>query len=743
MLFSSLMCISMTNADKPLSKNTNISPSEFEGNAYISLPIIEEPEVRVYTCNNKLFFERVGALKIERILLGNTTLCDQQENNGITDCDCFFESNSLQSGPYTLVIEYVEAIDYNIPINPTLIPVTQTITVSADPCECTDENDIYYDWQNNYPEKVGYSGNYTYFEVDDNNQSLVIDYNFNNNNDTTNNGVEIKGDRLRFSVDGANGDYRSELRVGDFPIEYSLGKRHVLNWSYYFPKSDIPSEYSYVFPNEPFIIYQNKTKDPNGVGISPVFSLTIVDSTQDDYPNLIPTTAGEIQVVNQAIDDGNFKQRINTGIVPEAGNELEIMLAVRYERDCPSSNSLDIILTLFEYENGPVIKSFKYTGDASILAGSSQAIGVDQPWGGNHKLGLYSFRWNGPKPESCDNCIDRLELEMGPFTINEYCIFDAYSPYLTGNNGSEGCNGPWIDTDGDEICDYADVCEGGDDYVDSDGDGIPDACDASNPSLTDARLAIENVFLQGALNNSPDAFMRDDLRAQSLIPNLEPYSEMANYIHIGGGGEQAAPSVFAITGNNAIVDWVFIEINDINNNVVATRSALLQRDGNIVDTNGVSPVAFTGLADGDYRVTIRHRNHINATTQNTLTFTSGTTSQVDFSMEAIVGTFPMVEANGQMALWACNAAATGQVAFQGPGNIPNGVFFEVLSAPSNNANNVSYIYNSVYSNWDLDMNGEVIYQGGNSDVNFVFFTILLHPGNTGQNINYIIEEQAP
>ncbi len=44
------------------------------------------------------------------------------------------------------------------------------------------------------------------------------------------------------------------------------------------------------------------------------------------------------------------------------------------------------------------------------------------------------------------------------------------------------CAGTFADADGDGVCDVDDICEFGDDNLDSDGDGTPDACDFSNGS---------------------------------------------------------------------------------------------------------------------------------------------------------------------------------------------------------------------------------------------------------------------
>jgi hypothetical protein len=135
--------------------------------------------------------------------------------------------------------------------------------------------------------------------------------------------------------------------------------------------------------------------------------------------------------------------------------------------------------------------------------------------------------------------------------------------------------------------------------------------------------------------------MNDNLRAGNLIPSTEPYGSMnsANnpympvYTHVGGGGgEIAAAGVFATTGSDAIVDWVFVQLRSSasSSTVIATRSALLQRDGNVVDVDGVSPLEFPSVMPGNYYVSIKHRNHIGVMTLNTVGL-SVTATTVDFT----------------------------------------------------------------------------------------------------------------
>ena len=62
---------------------------------------------------------------------------------------------------------------------------------------------------------------------------------------------------------------------------------------------------------------------------------------------------------------------------------------------------------------------------------------------------------------------------------------------------------------------------------------------------------------------------------------------------------------------------------------LATRAALLQRDGDVVDVDGVSSVQVA-VADGNYYVAVRHRNHLGVMTANPVAL-SGGTALIDFT----------------------------------------------------------------------------------------------------------------
>ena len=260
-----------------------------------------------------------------------------------------------------------------------------------------------------------------------------------------------------------------------------------------------------------------------------------------------------------------------------------------------------------------------------------------------------------------------------------------------------------------------------------------------------------NIYLHGAFIDSDNALMRDDLRTKNLIPFQEPYTDLDNFTHIGGGNEQISPNVLSVSGSNAIVDWMFVELRDAQNpsQILATRSALLQKDGDIVDVDGISPVAFN-LANGDYLVCLRHRNHLAAMNKNALHFSNGNTTSIDFNTADIFGENAVKEMPfNKKALWGGNAGGISKIAFQGPDNAPNYVFFEVIGAQDLQADEiaqVNYVFDGSYNQRDVNMDGEVIYQGNNSEVNFIFFSIMNHPqdpGSAEKVINYIIAEQMP
>lgn len=249
------------------------------------------------------------------------------------------------------------------------------------------------------------------------------------------------------------------------------------------------------------------------------------------------------------------------------------------------------------------------------------------------------------------------------------------------------------------------------------------------------------VFLKGAFGNN--GLMRDDLRTKGLIPTTEPYASLPSFQHFGSGGGEAItdPNVLSVSGENAIVDWVMVEIRsdaDLTT-PIATRSALLQRDGDVVGVDGVSPVQFLEVAPGQYHISLRHRNHLGVMTADNINLSSATQS-VDFSNPnlPLYGTNAAVLENGKRLLWLGKVTSDKQINLQGVGNELDVIFFSVLLAPGNTNSNLNYIYKK-YLAADVNMDGYVIYSGPKNDRSFIYSQMLL--GCQNNNCNLI--EQLP
>lgn len=210
------------------------------------------------------------------------------------------------------------------------------------------------------------------------------------------------------------------------------------------------------------------------------------------------------------------------------------------------------------------------------------------------------------------------------------------------------------------------------------------------------------ALLQGPYNSS---LMNDNLRAAtpSLIPAIEPYTALPEFTHINGGGEMVASSVLAVTGNNAIVDWVFIELRSKTAaaTILHTRSALIQRDGDIVDVDGISPLTFAVASPDDYYVAVRHRNHLGIRT-NAVVALSGTAVTIDFTLSSTLtfGTNARQDlGGGVLGMWGGNADSNGSVRATGLAAINDySNLLSQLGTPTN-------IQTNVYMSQDLNMDG--------------------------------------
>ncbi len=246
------------------------------------------------------------------------------------------------------------------------------------------------------------------------------------------------------------------------------------------------------------------------------------------------------------------------------------------------------------------------------------------------------------------------------------------------------------------------------------------------------------VFLQGALlspRTSEENLMRDDLR-QLYLPTISPYTDALTcdiFTFLDGG----ASGTGALSDN--IVDWIYVELRDKNDNtnVITGRSALLQRDGDIVDVDGISVMTIDANVD-DYYVAIRHRNHLGIMTATTVSL-STTTLTLDFTdanNEITWGQHAQTVngvPSGDIAMWAGDSNEDGQIVYAGSFSDVNKVRDQVFNDPDNSIFGgppIATYASKGYHDTDVDLNGFSKYAGASSDVNQIRDNILNNPANS-------------
>jgi hypothetical protein len=258
------------------------------------------------------------------------------------------------------------------------------------------------------------------------------------------------------------------------------------------------------------------------------------------------------------------------------------------------------------------------------------------------------------------------------------------------------------------------------------------------------------AWLQGAYQSPiiTTGLMNDNLRTLPFgtasntanFPQDDPYRQApysTTFTHVNNAATEVIPNsgIVAAQGipGNSIVDWVFIELRNTNaspgNSVLQTRSALIQRDGDIVDVDGVSPVTFNNIADGNYILTIRHRNHLglsldqgtpkNFTEAKSLAGNAGKLADLINAPDAeLFGTstaFTTMNIGGPIvkALWGGNAnvtaAGAGGIRYAATNSDNNTVLQQVLTFPGNVTGAYNYTGTIGYFSGDCNMNKNVRY----------------------------------
>jgi hypothetical protein len=257
------------------------------------------------------------------------------------------------------------------------------------------------------------------------------------------------------------------------------------------------------------------------------------------------------------------------------------------------------------------------------------------------------------------------------------------------------------------------------------GTRLRDWLDPSNTAITvdsyqplNPTVSVQLRALLGGPFDAATVRMRDDLRAAGLVPMTEPYTA-AGYVHVGGGGETTTASVLATSGDNAVVDWVVVELRNAvePTQVVATRSALIQSDGDIMAADGSADLVFT-VPTGPYHVAVRHRNHLGIMTAMPVSL-SGTATSIDLSLPATAihgGAGAANEVSGKRVMCPGDASVDGQLRYTGANNDRDPILQRVGgTVPTGTVNG--------YHPEDVNLDGQVRYTGVANDRDIILQNI--------------------
>jgi uncharacterized repeat protein (TIGR03803 family) len=241
-------------------------------------------------------------------------------------------------------------------------------------------------------------------------------------------------------------------------------------------------------------------------------------------------------------------------------------------------------------------------------------------------------------------------------------------------------------------------------------DGLVKATTPVAPAVQlNARIFLEGPFVSGT------GLMNDALRSQPNFPLSQPFTALG-FASVAPGTITAP--VLAVSGNNAIVDWILVELRDKTNSalIITALPALLQRDGDIVALDGTSVLSIPQPAD-NYFIAVRHRNHLGVMTLNTVAL-SGSPTSLDLTTGsvALFGTAAQKQVGTAWTSWAGNTVANNQLKYTGAANDRDPILLAIGgSTPT--------ATNPGYRSEDCNMDGTVKYTGAANDRDIILLNI--------------------
>jgi len=289
-----------------------------------------------------------------------------------------------------------------------------------------------------------------------------------------------------------------------------------------------------------------------------------------------------------------------------------------------------------------------YSASDMIGAVGSGSLIEAANWADSAAAGVYpapvGMQWIGLISDAAYSHGDTLMME----TDVEFTAGTATGTFQVGvvvtKESFYHSHGDWFATDGSEI-------------VGADSAMANYVTVASQQELTVlANVYLEGPFAAGAMHR--DAGFTDHL------PNAQPYSD--NF-YDGTALDHDNPDVVSELPDS-VLDWVLVSLrSDVigESEVVGSqRTAFLLESGSIVDTSG-GPLLFPDVPPGPYYLVVRHRNHADVMSADTLDLSDALGSwdfRTSMAQAYSAAGDPMKDlGGGKYGMFACDANADGIV----------------------------------------------------------------------------------
>lgn len=216
---------------------------------------------------------------------------------------------------------------------------------------------------------------------------------------------------------------------------------------------------------------------------------------------------------------------------------------------------------------------------------------------------------------------------------------------------------------------------------------------------------------------------------------------------INQGGTLRA-ELLEIEGEEAITDWVLIELRNAEDEseILSYSTSAVQRNGKVISEDGEEVIIFGNLPEGNYYVSVHHRNHLPIMTDMPVFLSSVNPPEIDFTdptLDLFGGYAGAQYVDNERYMWAGDFNGDGQVIYQGPYNDVFTLFARVMIDEGNIENLANFII-SGYDEEDINMDGKVIFQGPlNDKAPLLYHSILSHPLNSAYLANYIVNSYLP